>query len=314
MLGLMTASGGSQACVSCGAAARCEGRLPDSNLFAGRSLPHLLPGGSLYRCTRCALGFRHPRLPKAELDRLYAAGSDDTWTAEAPHRADWRYAAQLIAASGTAQPRVLDIGCYDGGFLASLGANVEKHGIEIHPAAAAAAAEKGIRIVGHDFAALLALRPEYHAVTAFDVLEHVEEPLGALARFASVLRAGGTLIVSTGNRDAWSWRMMRNRYWYCAIPEHISFLSVRWFEYAARELNLRLDSVWHYAHAAMPLKRRLFETAANIAYLVAPGAIGALRKRGVGHASAGLAPELAGDYPPGWLSARDHVLVALRKR
>ncbi len=311
MPGLPTPPGDVQPCSSCGSAAHREGRLPDSNLFAGRSLSDILPGGWLYRCGACGLGFRHPRLAKDALDRLYAAGSDGAWTAEAAHRADWLRAAELAADCGAA--RVLDIGCYDGGFLGSLGANVEKHGIEIHPGAAAAAKEKGVHIVGRDFAALATLAPEYDVATAFDVLEHVEDPLDSLARFAAVLRPGGTLIVSTGNRDAWTWTLMRSRYWYCAIPEHISFLSVRWFEYAALSLSLRLASVWRYAHANARWTRKMFETAANVAYLVAPSAIGALRRRGIGHASAGLAPELVDDYPPGWLSARDHVLVAFIK-
>lgn len=300
------------ACIECSAPADRLGPLPDSNLFAGRALPETLPGGSLYRCRACRLGFRHPRLPKPRLDALYAAGSEASWTWDAADRADWTLAARTLAELRPGPARVLDIGCFDGTFLAALGPHIDKSGIEIMPAAAELARAKGVRMVAQDYQSLASTPSEYDAITAFDVIEHVEHPLAFLALVARALRSGGLLMISTGNLDAWSWALMRNRYWYCAIPEHISFLSVSWFEHAARELGLVLERVVRYPHAQATLKRRAMETAANVTYLVAPSAIAALRRRGVGNVSRDLAPELGGDYPPGWFTATDHVLVTLR--
>lgn len=300
------------ACVCCRAPAKSLGPLPDSNLFAGRSLPHTLPGGHLYRCPQCHLGFRYPRLPKGELDALYTAGSDESWTWDAANRADWTLAARALAEFRPGPARVLDIGCFDGSFLASLAPHIDKSGIEIMPSAAEAARSKGIRLIAHDFESLAATPGEYDAITAFDVIEHVEDPLAFLALLARALQPSGLLLISTGNLDAWSWGLMRNSYWYCAIPEHISFLSVRWFEYAAGSLGLTVERVARYPHAQATLGRRLFETAANFTYLVAPSAIAALRRRGIGNVSSDLAPELGGDYPPGWFTATDHVLITLR--
>lgn len=299
-------------CVSCGAPARSLGRLPDSNLFAGRSVNGTLPGGHLYRCSACRLGFRHPRLPKQELDALYAAGSDTGWTWEAADRTDWTLAARTLAELAPAAQRVLDVGCFDGAFLASLPAPLAKDGMEIMAAAAERAESRGVRIVARDFASLADVAAGYDAITAFDVIEHVEDPLEFMKLIARALKPDGLLMLSTGNLDAWSWSLMRNRYWYCAIPEHISFLSVRWFERAAHSLGLHLTRVAKYSHAKPTLKRRMFETAANMTYLMAPSAIAALRRRGVGNVSQDLDPALNGDYPPGWFTATDHVLVTLR--
>jgi 2-polyprenyl-3-methyl-5-hydroxy-6-metoxy-1,4-benzoquinol methylase len=303
---------GTVECVSCRTPAYRLGPLPDSNLFAGRALAETLPGGALYRCAMCRLGFRHPRLPKARLDALYAGGSEAGWTWEAADRTDWTLAARSIAEAKPGPARVLDVGCFDGTFLASLGPDVDKHGIEIMDAAARVARGKGVNVVASDFESLMGKPPEYDAITAFDVIEHVADPLAFLALLAGALKPSGILIVSTGNLDAWSWALMRHRYWYCAIPEHISFLSVSWFEHAARRLELTLERVARYAHAQTTLKRRALETAANLTYLVAPAAIAALRRRGVGNVSADLDPALGGDYPPGWFTAADHVLVTLR--
>jgi len=301
-----------QACISCGSPTRCLGPLPPSNLFAGRALPAPLPGGDLYRCVACRLGFRHPRPPKHELDALYTTGSELSWTWEAADRTDWTLAARALRELKPGRAQVADIGCFDGTFLASLGPDVEKTGIEILPAAADAARAKGVDIIAPDFESLAGTSRRFDAITAFDVIEHVDDPLAFLSLLASVLRPGGVLIVSTGNLDAWSWTLMRNRYWYCAIPEHISFLSVRWFEHAAQALGLEIASMTKYAHARASVARRMYETAANFTYLMFPSAIAALRRRGIGNVSQALAPDLAGRYPPGWFTAADHVLVALR--
>ena len=275
-------------------------------------MTHTLAGGTLYRCTECRLGFRHPRLPKPTLDALYAGGSAASWIWEAADRTDWTLASQAIREHHPGAARVLDIGCFDGTFLASLPAAVEKHGVEIMPSAADRARSQGIRIVASDFESLAAMPGAYDAITAFDVIEHVPDPLAFLTLVRSALRDGGIAVISTGNLDAWTWTLMRNRYWYCAIPEHISFLSVSWFRRAACRLGLTLERVVRYAHAKPTLQRRAIETAANFTYLLAPSAIAALRRRGVGNVSQDLSPELNGDYPPGWFTARDHMLVTLR--
>lgn len=301
-------------CISCSAPAYRLGPLPDSNLFAGRALDETLPGGNLYRCPMCRLGFRHPRLPKAKLDALYAGGSEGSWTWDAADRPDWTLAARTLAELRPGPARVLDIGCFDGAFLASLGPHVEKHGIEIMPAAAELARAKGIRVIASDFESLARAPEQYDAITAFDVIEHVEDPLGFLALLNRALRPRGVIVVSTGNMDAWTWSLMGSRYWYCAIPEHISFLSASWFGNAAKSLDLRVERLVRYPHAKPTLRRQAFETAANVAYLMAPGAVAALRRRGVGNVSEDLAPGLNGAYPPGWLTATDHLIVALAPR
>jgi SAM-dependent methyltransferase len=298
--------------VSCGAPARELGPLPDSNIFAGRRLASTLAGGRLYRCSECRLGFRYPRLKKHEFDALYELGAEDGWAWEPADRPDWAAAALTLSQFAPQSRQVLDVGCFDGAFLGSLPPHLAKHGTEIMPGAARRAEQRGVRIVARDYASLAGIAHRYDAITAFDVIEHVEEPRAFLRLLAGALKPAGLIIVSTGHLDAWSWSLMRNRYWYCAIPEHISFLSLAWFERAARALGLTVERVRRYSHARPTLRRRVFETAANITYLVAPGAIAALRRRGVGHISENLAPELGGDYPPGWFTASDHVLVALR--
>ena len=299
-------------CLSCHGPAVCLGPLPGCNVFAGRSLSEVLPGGYLYRCRRCLLGFRHPRRAKSELDALYANGVSTTWEWTPSARADWRLAEAAIRAYGNASPSVLDIGCFDGSFLASLDHGATRAGIEIMPEAAAIAERRGVRLLGADFECLRHAADRFDVVTAFDVIEHVEDPFEFLTLLRSASKPGGLLIISTGDLDAQTWRLMKNRYWYCALPEHISFLSERWFRKAAAQLGLEVADCRHYPHSMEPLRRKAQEAISNLTFLMLPKVIGAMRRRGIGHMSAQLHPDVIDEFPPGWASATDHVLIALR--
>lgn len=303
----------STTCVVCGSTSQHIGPLPASNLFAGRSLKQILPGGALYRCTQCWLGFRYPRLDKAALDDLYSSGLPSNWDWTPSARTDWALAADIVRRRFAGGAAVLDVGCFDGSFLATLPEGTTHAGIEIMPDAAARAAARGVRMLGSDFACLETTDARFDIVTAFDVIEHVENPLGFLQLLSRVLSPRGIIIVSTGNLDAWTWGLMGSRYWYCAIPEHISFLSERWFEHAAPLLGMSVAEVRTFPHAREPLRRRAFEAISNVTFLVFPRLVAAMRRRGYGHITAQLDAAVQADYPPGWASAADHFLVTLER-
>jgi SAM-dependent methyltransferase len=223
---------------------------------------------------------------------------------------DWNFGAREILVRHGPECSVLDIGCFDGTFLALLGGRCEKAGIEIHTGAAARAAAAGVKILGSDFDALCAQPGRFAAITAFDVIEHVENPARLLSLMAGALVPGGTLIFSTGDLDSWNWRLMQNRYWYSAIPEHISFLSERWLRGMLPSAPLELVRVRRFSHASRAPWRTVKETTANLLYRVSPVAARALRRGAAGGRRDG---NLNVDYPPCWMSARDHLLVVLRK-
>jgi SAM-dependent methyltransferase len=226
---------------------------------------------------------------------------------------DWQLAAGAMHRRFGERFSILDVGCFDGAFLRSLHGDLDRFGVEILPEAAQRAEAEGVRILSADFARLADEPTRYDVVTAFDVIEHVENPHLLMSLLSQVLKPQGLLILSTGDLDSRTWQLMRHRYWYCAIPEHISYLSVHWFDQAAADLQLRLIDVQRFAHAALPLGRRVLEAAANLVFLAAPGAVGRLRRLGVGSASASLHRDAVDAYPPGWLSARDHILVTFEK-
>ena len=301
-------------CPSCGNHQnRSIGAIPVARTFAGRKLPRPLAGGTLYRCKSCYLFFRYPRPTKAALDALYQQGESYLWQYEPESRKDWSMAATMIREyfdSG----RILDVGCFDGGFLASLGDNYQRFGIEIHPGAAQRAEQRGIQIMGSNFDTLEIPPLGFDVVVAMDVIEHALDPHAFLKTLANATCSKGLVILSTGNTEASSWRFMGSRYWYCTLAEHVSFINPRWCSNSASRCGLVLETIERFSHLGdrNSLLRQLTDFSKNTLYKLAPHAVALLRKRG-GDAKGVSKCDLLDYQPPGWLSAKDHFMVVFRK-
>lgn len=96
---------------------------------------------------------------------------------------------------------VLDIGCGGGAFLQGLSAR-SRAGLETSRLGREAAQAKGLLV--HDETVIQHARGEatYDAVTAFQVLEHVEVLGDFVAACVRLLRPGGRLILSVPNNDS----------------------------------------------------------------------------------------------------------------
>lgn len=308
------------ACPSCrGQDLIPHGRLPDADHVAGRKLPIALPGGSLVQCKQCRLQFRWPRPSKAQMDMLYETGDVGYWNSGADKRPDWQMAAAWIESLGeptTTTHSILDVACFDGRFLNSLDERHEKSGIEIQPEAVSRAEESGVRVIARDFEELASLElseshPGFSVVTAFDILEHTHDPLHFIRLAISVLRPGGVLILGTGNTDAPSWRWMGNDYWYCANPEHLSFINPAWCGWAASQLGCEVAKVSTLSHSRPTISKVCRETTMNLIFRAAPR----LTHRYLAgyRRLVGSKKRTTASYRPPWFSARDHVLVQFRK-
>ena len=286
------------------------GSIPATDMFAGRSLDRPIPGGALYQCRGCLLGFRWPRLDKEELDRLYANGDELTWTASAPSRRDWCIARDWVEQTLAEGSSLLDVGCFDGGFLEPLVKSYDCSGVEIHPVAAKRAEQKGITVIGNDFSKVAGT---FDCITAFDIIEHVEQPQAFLADCLAAVRPGGWIFISTGNLDAFTFRLMGGRYWYCTIAEHISFLSPEWFSGLAESLNYSVVKQTTFAHGNATWSIKIREAANNLLYRIGRPGFSLLRKIGMGGKNVKAHPELA-EHPPTWGSAPDHFMILIQKR
>lgn len=299
-------------CPSCGSPTlRDRGRIPDAHRFAGIPLDQALPGGHLYQCTVCHLHFRHPRLGQAEMEHWYRQALPEEWSEPLSLRTDCGIAARWIH-DAMSTGKVLDIGCFRGDFLTSLGTGYEPYGIEINAAASDIARSRGITMIGHEFGELADHEGRFDAITAIDVIEHVPDPLVMLRSITQALRPGGVAIISTGNASAWSWRMMGSRYWYCSFAEHIAFINPDWCRRAADSLGLTVEHIQLFAYAGPPAWRNIADVVNNLVYRCSPGLVAWTRRR-FKRKERSTPVSGAEDHPPSWTTARDHLVVRFRR-
>jgi SAM-dependent methyltransferase len=196
------------------------------------------------RCPSCDLLFFVPVVPPQLLLDHYGALAEERWTGD--RRADWRLARQAILAR-MSEGRVLDVGCWTGGFLAGLPPGLERHGIEPSSWAQQQARANGVRVEGGSLVDARRQNDAYAVVSMIDVIEHTTSPLETLALAADQVEAGGILIVATGNSRALPWRVMPLDYWYY-YEEHVCFFSERWFRWAAAQVGMSVGEVHHFSH------------------------------------------------------------------
>jgi 2-polyprenyl-3-methyl-5-hydroxy-6-metoxy-1,4-benzoquinol methylase len=127
--------------------------------------------------------------------------------------------------------RVLDVGCSRGNFLAA-GRQLGCHMEGVEPAANIAAAARAQGLIVHTglLADLKLADAAFDAITLFEVIEHLKEPLPLLRECHRVLRPGGILLLSTGNTASWTVAAMKARWDYFDIAKdggHISFYNPR---------------------------------------------------------------------------------------
>lgn len=236
-------------CRQCGSEKLNEaGALPDGKVFGGMPLTPALPGGALYECRDCDLWFRAPILDEADYRKLYSRLPHCLWAMD-EGRQDVARVRKAIQRRSSG--RVLDVGCYTGDLLDSLGSGFEKYGIEPSTAATRVAAARGITVLGPDLSHVDGQL--FDVICAVDVIEHVASPLKMLQAMAQHLAPGGEIIVSTGNTASRAFFFHGASYWYCACPEHLSFISPKWAKAAAANAGLTLERVELFRHRELSL-------------------------------------------------------------
>ncbi len=246
--------------------------------------------------------FRHPLLSAVDYEQLYSDGSGEVWEADG-ERQDFRLISERVAEIN-ATADVLDLGCYTGHLLTSLPGGCALHGVELNREAASIAAGRGVQVIARRFEDLAGIGRAFDIIIACDVIEHVTDPLAFLAQVRTHLRANGHLILTTGDADAWLWRLSGARYWYCAFPEHISFIGRAWLRSLPARVGLRVAHLrtFNYRHARFNVSA-LRTLASASAYACMPRLYRYLR--GV------IREGTATDTPPGCGATRDHVLCVL---
>lgn len=119
-------------------------------------------------------------------------------------------------------PRLLDVGCGGGAFLAAAReAGWEAIGIDFDPKAVESARGRGIEVYLGGLETVADQAGRYDAVTLSHVIEHLHDPAGALRTIRHILRPGGRLYVETPNLDAIGRRLYGRDWRGLEPPRHL---------------------------------------------------------------------------------------------
>ncbi len=197
---------------------------------AGVDVTRLLKGRSITLWeSPCGLAFFHPMIAGDEgfYARFYRHIHPSAFRAHLGERSDFLAAARLVKAGD----EVLDVACGTGEFSRYV-PEADYVGLEPNPAAS----QPGVTIVHESLEAHAARHAGgYDAVCAFQVIEHVTDPLGFARTLFELVRPGGLLILA-----APTWPSPMTEIPNCignAAPHHLSWWTRGAFQALAERLG-----------------------------------------------------------------------------
>jgi len=137
--------------------------------------------------------------------------------------------------------RILDVGCGLGWLLSYLNDNWDKHGIEISKFASNHAKK-----YGNVFNGVLEDYPcdsKFDVIVMNHVIEHLEDPIGALNRIRDMLKSDGIFIIGCPDFDCAAARRYGDRFRLLNDPTHISLFSSDSMHRCLRDHGFKIKKV-----------------------------------------------------------------------
>jgi 2-polyprenyl-3-methyl-5-hydroxy-6-metoxy-1,4-benzoquinol methylase len=150
--------------------------------------------------------------------------------------------------------RVLEVGAGDGGFVSRLAAaGFAARGIEPSERGARIARTRGAAV---ERAAIddLALDPNtLDGVVVWHVLEHLDDPAGAMRRIATWLRPGGRAVVACPNLASLQARIGGDRWFHQDVPRHLTHFTAEGLALLLEQAGFRVELISHLLVEQNPL-------------------------------------------------------------
>jgi 2-polyprenyl-3-methyl-5-hydroxy-6-metoxy-1,4-benzoquinol methylase len=206
---------------------------------------------------------------------LNAYGNREYYLDAGSHRAALaksRFVRRYAPANGT----LLDVGAGYGHFLAAASNNFSAVGIELN----CSAVEWGRRTlhvrshVGSVYAIPAELGPDFDVITAWDVIEHLEDPRGAVRGCRDRLAIGGWLFLSTPDAGAMVARLLGSHWYYLDPLQHINLFSRTNLRRVLEEEGFAVKATTSFGHTY-----RVSYVLNRLAYLAGEGRVSASLRR-----------------------------------
>ena len=186
-------------------------------------------GWHIVRCRGCRLVSIRPLPTEQQIaqhhEDSYAKGGYAVYAAaESIRAAIARYRLDAVRRLAPDGPW-LDVGCSTGALLAEAArVGIQAEGLEMSPAAVAQARGRGLEVHEGVVERFAPPRP-FAAITAFDFVEHLRDPLRFVRRAASWLVPGGLLVLTAPNLASAPARLMGRHWYYYAPPDHLHYFT-----------------------------------------------------------------------------------------
>ncbi len=262
-------------------------------------------GYAICRCRSCGLVQVGAAPTRDELEQIYG---EEYFSSEVFHdyvaERDVRVEAGRAAAGTLAQlvpaGRLLDVGCAAGFFLEAASAHYEVTGVELSPFASSYARETlGLRVFTGDVTEGMLDGEQFDVVTVWNTIEHMADPLAALAAIARLTRPGALLTLSTGDVTGPLARLGLRNWNLMEPPYHLFFFSPKTIDLLLGKAGFELRRIVYDGVVAArgPLASEAGRLAAAVAGVGNVMTVYALRTTAVGTASS-VAGRLAARYRP----------------
>ncbi len=182
----------------------------------------------IVQCRQCGHMYANPRWSGDEILQAYTAVTDETYVQERAGRelTFQKHLRSMEKQVGQANGRsLLDVGAYIGVFVETASqAGWRACGVEPSKWAADIARQQGLKVIhGTQDAPELADK-QFDVVTMWDVIEHVDDPFGEIAKAHKLLAPGGWLVIHTMDSDSLVARVMGPR-WPWLMDMHIHYFT-----------------------------------------------------------------------------------------
>jgi 2-polyprenyl-3-methyl-5-hydroxy-6-metoxy-1,4-benzoquinol methylase len=225
---------------------RCPVCRSDNNRIQG----FFIDGRYLYRCDSCGTEFQHPQLDDAELEKLY---SQDYYRSWGLHEGNGDSEVQKVKSSTfdacldriqeyKKNGRILDIGCATGYFLErAQHRGFIPYGVEFSQFSSDIAKGKfGADQIHRGMIEDCPFEPgSFDVVVMIDLLEHVRNPVAALAAAKKLLRDDGIAVIVTPDTRSLTHALMGTK-WVHYKSEHFFYFNKRAIDVVARQSGFEL--------------------------------------------------------------------------
>ena len=211
-------------------------------------------GQRLVVCAQCGTGRLEPLPSAAEISAYYPAayygdlGTKFRSAIEGLVRIVGARHAKFLASGLPRGARVLDVGCGRGATLSALAdRGFETHGVELSADAAVGADPRAQIRIAPSLAAAGYDAASFDAVLVWHVLEHLRDPVGALAEIHRVLRPGGRLVVAVPNFASWQARWAGPAWFHLDLPRHLFHFPVSALRALLTRSGFEVGSEHHFS-------------------------------------------------------------------